>query len=253
MKADITRFELLDYAGSEAINALCTNLSFTGKDKKIIMVTSCQASEGKSFLSMNIMRTLTQLGKQVVLVDADLRRSVINTQFGIRLPQGAMGLAHHLAGMCAVEDILYDTNYSGAYFVPVGRTVTNSLALLNTPMLGRLLKLISTNVDYVLVDSAPIGAIIDAAEIAKSCDGALVVVTYNQVSRRELAEARQQIEMAGCQVLGAVLNSVDPNTIGGRKYYYYKQHYGAHGVYTDQKARPIPSTSSVLGKRKKTK
>jgi capsular exopolysaccharide synthesis family protein len=237
MTAEITRFEQLDYAGSEAINTLCTNLSFTGKDKKIIMVTSCRAAEGKSFLALNIMRTMSQLGKRVVLVDADLRRSVINIQFGIRLPYVAFGLAHYLAGMCAQEDILYETDYPGAFFIPVGRTVTNSLALLNTPLLGRLLRQLAPNSDYVIVDSPPIGAIIDPAEIAKSCDGALIVVTYNQVSRRELAEARRQIEVSGCEVLGAVLNNVDPKALSGRKYYYYNKHYGAYGEDSSRKSK----------------
>ena len=243
MIAEFTRFDPLDYMASEAINTLCTNLSFTGKDKKIIMITSCQASEGKTFLSLNMMRTLTQLGKRVVLVDADLRRSMMKTQFGIRYPYEAYGLAHYLAGMCTQEQIIYETNITNAYIIPVGRTVTNSLALLNTPLLGRMLKQLATNVDYVLVDAPPIGAIIDPAEIAKSCDGALIVVTYNSVSRRELAEVKQQIEMAGCEVLGAVLNNVDPNALGGKKYYYYKQQYKAledrqdHNVKTTRSAR----------------
>ncbi len=251
MKAEITRFELLDYAGSEAINTLCTNLSFTGRDKKIIMVTSCQASEGKTFLTLNIMRTLAQLGKRVVLVDADLRRSVMNSRFGIRIPYGSYGLAHYLAGMCDSTDIVYDTNILGAYLIPVGRTVTNSLALLNTPLLGEMLAAMAVDVDYVLVDAPPVGAIIDPAEIAKSCDGALIVVSHNAVSRKELLEAKQQIEMTGCEVLGAVLNNVDLDTLGSKKYYYYKKQYKKHyNDYNDVKARPMQKTSSAARKDK---
>lgn len=228
MTAEFTRFDPLDYMANEAINTLCTNLSFTGKHKKIIMITSCQAFEGKTFLSLNIMRSLAHLGKRVVLVDADLRRSEMKTRFGIRFPQEAYGLAHYLAEMCTHEQIIYDTNIPNAFIIPVGRTVTNSLALLNTPLLELLLQQLAGNVDYVLVDAPPIGVIIDPAEIAKSCDGALIVVTHNAVSRKELAEAKQQIEMAGCEVLGAVLNNVDPNALGGKKkYYYYKQQYKA--------------------------
>ncbi|HSK68159.1 MAG TPA: CpsD/CapB family tyrosine-protein kinase [Candidatus Limnocylindria bacterium] len=225
MTAEITRLPLLDYAGAEALNVLCTNLSFTGRDRRVIMVTSCVEAEGKSFVSMNLARTLSQLGKRVVLVDADLRRSVLNSRYGIRLPQGAFGLAHYLADMCPPEGVLYDTNYPGVYFIPVGRTVTNSLALLNTPRLGELLHRLATQVDYVIVDTPPVGAVIDPAEIAKSCDGALIVVSSGKVRRRDLSETRQQIEMAGCEVLGAVLNGVDPNALGSRRYYYAKKYY----------------------------
>ena len=77
----IGRFPRLGYAGSEAINTLCTNLTFSGESVKKIMLTSCHASEGKSHLSMNIMRTMARLGKSVVLVDADLRRSMIDSRF----------------------------------------------------------------------------------------------------------------------------------------------------------------------------
>ena len=63
-KLELVRFRALDYACKEAINTLCTNLTFVGNEKRIIMVTSSQAHEGKSFISMNIMRTLAQLGKK---------------------------------------------------------------------------------------------------------------------------------------------------------------------------------------------
>ena len=140
MKVEFTNFGNLDYAGGEAINTLCTNLSFMGQDKKIIMFTSCQESEGKTFLSLNMARTMTQLGKRVVLIDADLRRSVMNARFGIHLPLDAKGLAHYLAGMCQKEEIIYETKYPNAWFIPVGHLVTNSLALINKPILGQLLQ-----------------------------------------------------------------------------------------------------------------
>ncbi len=76
------RFPTLSYAGGEALNTLCTNLSFSGENVKKIMVTSCRAAEGTSFLSMNIMRTMAKFGKTVALVDADLRRSMISSQYG---------------------------------------------------------------------------------------------------------------------------------------------------------------------------
>ena len=80
----INRFPPLSYAGAEAVNMLCTNLSFSGENVKKVMLTSCHASEGKSYLSMNIMRTYAKLGKSVVLVDADLRRSMIVQKYGIQ-------------------------------------------------------------------------------------------------------------------------------------------------------------------------
>ena len=80
----IGRFPSQSYSVSEAVNTLCTNLSFSGENVKKIMITSCHAAEGKSYLSMNIMRTMAKFGKNVVLVDADLRRSVITKESALQ-------------------------------------------------------------------------------------------------------------------------------------------------------------------------
>lgn len=229
-RLEFVRFRALDYACKEAINTLCTNLTFVGSDKRVIMVTSTQAHEGKSFLTMNIMRTLSQLGKKVVLVDCDLRRSQIAAKFGVRITEGSgYGTVHYLAGMCSINDVLYETNLPGAYMIPVGREVTNSLALLSTPRLKQMFKALQERFEFVIVDAPPVGVIIDAAEIAKSCDGTIFAVRYNTVSRRELLEAKNQIARTGCAILGAVLNDVDLETLSSKKYYNksYYTHYNS--------------------------
>ena len=240
-KVEITRFAELDYACSEALNTLCANLSFVGSGKKKIMITSSRASEGKSFLAMNMMRTLAALGRKVVLVDADLRRSLIVNRYGVRLQnENHQGLAHYLAGMCALEDILCSTDIVGAYMVTSGREVSNSLSLLTTPLLATLLDTLARDFDVVLIDAPPVGVIIDAAEIAKSCDGTLLIVSYNETNRRELSESKKQIERTGCPVLGAVLNNVTFDTLSSKKYYYskyYYSHYAKSGERTEKKPR----------------
>ena len=229
-KLELVRFRTLDYACKEAINTLCTNLTFVGNEKRIIMVTSTQAHEGKSFLSMNIMRTLAQLGKKVVLVDCDLRKSQIAAKYGVRIQEGTgYGTVHYLAGMCSLNDVIYETGIPGAYMVPVGREVSNSLALLSTPRLRQMLSAMEERFDFVIVDAPPVGVIIDAAEIAKSCDGVIFAVRYNMIGRRELLEAKNQIARTGCEVLGAVLNDVDLDALSSKKYYNksYYTHYNS--------------------------
>ncbi len=238
-RIEFSRFGELDYTGAEALNTLCTNLTFSGEGVRKIMTTSCHSFEGKSFISMNMMRTFAKLGKRVVLVDADLRKSVILSKYGGRVQQGVrFGLAHYLAGMCSMEDALYETNFPGAYIVPVGREVRNSLSLLSTPKLHQLLDTLAERFDFVLVDAPPVGLIIDAAEIAKSCDGVLLVVNYNAIGRRELIDAKQQIARTGCQILGAVLNNVTFNSYSSKKYYYknyYRTYYESGDYYSASK------------------
>lgn len=224
----IKKFPELDYAGTEAINTLCTNLTFTGAKFKRIMMTSVMSTEGKTFLSMQIMRTLSELGKRVALVDADLRRSTIDATYRLQYAdKEKYGLSHYLARKCELDDTIYMTDLKRAYYVPIGYAVNNSLTLLNSPRFPMLLDQISPNVDYIIIDAPPIGAIVDALEIAKSCDGAILTTGYNQVRRRDLLEARLQIEKAGCEVLGIVINNVPLKVYNNKNYkgHGYKGYY----------------------------
>ena len=230
----ITKFPALDYAGNEAFNTLSTNLSFAGANVKKIMITSCHAAEGKSYLSMNLMRTLAQRGIKVALVDADLRRSMVNSDYGLKFEDGrsdGKGLSHFLAGMVGMDEVIYQTDIPNAIMVPVGRDVPNPLALLTNHHFAELLDMLASMADYVIVDAPPVGVVIDAAEIAKACDGTLIAVNYNDVSRQELLDVKQQIEQTGCPILGTALNQVDYDNYMGRKYYKSYSKYGKYGYY----------------------
>ncbi len=218
-KLEVTRFKELDYACSEAVNTLCTNLTFMGSGKKKIMLTSCVAHEGKSFISMNLMRTFAQLGHKVLLIDADLRRSQIAVQYRLRYLLGGEGLTHYLAGKNSLDEVVYETDIPGAYMVPAGYLVSNSLALLSSGRFGQMLAELEDRFEYILVDAPPVGTIIDAAEIAKHCDGTVFVVKYNAISRKELQAAKQQIMRAGCEIMGVVLNDVEFDSLISKKYY----------------------------------
>ena len=228
----IRRFPALSYARAEAINTLCINLTFSGENVRKIMVTSSHASEGKSSLSMNIMRTMANMGRKVALVDADLRRSVLTSDYAIKANDGKrlLGLAHLLAGKAGENDVVYSTDIPGAYFVPIGRTLSNPLPLLNSERFRELLDHLAEQVDYVIVDAPPVGTVIDGAQIAKSCDGTLLVVAYNTVHRQELIETKDQLEATGVPILGTVLTMVKFDNYVSRKYY-YKSYYSKYGAY----------------------
>lgn len=226
----IGNFPKLGYACDEAFNTLCTNITFSGENVKKIMITSTFSNEGKSFIAMNIMRTLARFGKTVTLVDADLRRSVIASDYGLQFSdENKFGLAHMLAGMAGEADIVYRTDIPNAWMVPMGRAVSNPLPLLNSPKFTHFLDNLARTVDYVIVDSPPVGTVIDAAQIAKSCDGTLIAVRYNNVRRQDLISVKEQLEQTGCPVLGTVLNQVELDSYENRKYYsksyYYKYNY----------------------------
>lgn len=249
----IRQFSALSYAGQEAVNALCTNLTFSGENVKKIMITSSHSMEGKSFLAMNILRTMARYGKKAVLVDADLRMSAIASRFGFQYqqPDNEAGLAHFLAGMVDESDVVYATSINGAYIVPVGRRVSTPMPLLNSVRLNELLTHLAELFDFVLIDAPPVGAVIDAAEIAKSCDGVLVVVSYDDVHRQELLDVKLQLEQTGCPVIGAVLNQVEKDDYFGRKY--YKSYYSEYGSDARKKGRLSQGKKGVFRRKEHAK
>lgn len=234
-KAVIHSLKEMDYAGTEALNTICSNLSFAGKNLKKIVFTSCSASEGKTFLTMQIAVNLARRGKKVVLIDVDLRRSVMASRHHINLGDRPEGLVHYLTGHCPIDDIIYETNIPNAYLIPVGRNTANPIPLLNSPDFLTLLDYCAQNFDLVLLDVAPIGLVIDAAEVAKFCDGTVLIARYRKTRARELALAKQQIEQANCQVIGCVINAVTLDSLSAKKNYRssYYSHYNS--VYAGKK------------------
>ena len=222
------RFPALGYAANEAMNTLCTNLTFSGAEYRKILITSSHASEGKSFLSMNVARTLATIGYRVVLVDCDLRRSELMRRYFKTEESHYKGTSHYLAGMANLDDVLYETETPNMHFVPRGRAITNSLPLVSSDRMEDLLDRLAQTHDFVIVDAPPVGMIVDAARIAAVCDGTLLVVNYNSVRRRELIDTKAQIEQSGCPILGTVINQADFKDYVNRKYYnrnyssYYK-------------------------------
>lgn len=239
---NITRFPSLDYACTEAMNTLCTNLSYCGTDIRTILFTSRYEQEGKSSITMNVMRTLAGYGKKVLLVDADLRCSTLARRYRFTYAQREnAGLAQHLAGMCELQDVVYRTNLPGAFILPAGHEVLNSMQLLASYRYGEMMDALRDEFDIVLVDSPPAGLIVDAIEIARYCDGAVIVVEYNRGRVQDVADVAANLAKTGCKVLGAVMNGVNLKSFRNRKYYYRSERYSAyyhHYGGTDAHAEP---------------
>ena len=121
---------------------------------------------------------------------------------------------------------IYETNVPNIYFIPIGTDVQAPLSLIATPDFDTLVKTLSTSFDLVIIDAPPVGLVIDAAEIAKSCDGSVLVLEYAKTHRRALAEAKQQMERTGTPILGCILNKVTMDRLSTKKYYSYGGKYG---------------------------
>ena len=226
---EVSNFPQLDYVCNEAMNTLCTNLSYCGKDIRKIMITSRYAEEGKSYIAMNLLRTFSQLGKRTVLIDTDLRASGIQSDYRLRYStQSHYGLSEYLSGICGLDEAVYQTNLPNTYMIPAGHEAPNPLQLLDTRLMGELIEQLAEQFDVVLVDTPPVGVLADAVALAKFCDGALLVVGYCKGKQQEIGDAVENIKQTGCKVLGAVFNGVKFNSMSNRHYYYSSERYASH-------------------------
>ena len=228
----------MPYDVNEAMKLLRTNLQFCGKDKKVIMITSTLADEGKSTVSINLCRSLAQLGSRVILLDADMRKSVLADR--ISKEKNLPGLSHLLSARSGLEDVLMETDMENFHMILAGRVPPNPAELLSGARMHKLIEICREEYDYVIVDCPPINLVVDAAIVAPLCDGIVMVVCSGNVPYRLAQGALDQLQATGCPVLGAVLNMVDQKN---EKYYYRKGYYSKgyyqkyYGEYSSRNSR----------------
>lgn len=207
-----------DFFTQEAFKTLRTNLQFCGQDIRTVVITSCNENEGKTTISLQLGKSLAELGKRVLVIDADMRKSVMagrNTT-----ASSPVGLSETLTGQRAVTDCLYETQYKNLEIMFAGKYPPNPVELLSGKNFDSLLKAVRNSYDYVLLDLPPLGSVIDAAVIAAKCDGTILVISDNRVRSRQAMEVVDQLKKCGSKILGVVRNNVRSGSGG-----YYKKYY----------------------------
>ena len=198
----------LPYAVEETLNRLRVNIKFCGKNTKIILVTSSIPNEGKSFTSVNLWKMLAEAGFPTVLVDVDLRKSVLQDRHSFDSEDELKGLDYYLSGLAEYQDVLCETNIKNGYIIPCTNVLENPSALLEDARMKELFGQLSENFRYVIVDSPPLNSVADGTQIAALCDGAILVVRSGETSRALIKDSLRQLERANCKLLGTVLNRV---------------------------------------------
>ena len=216
----------------ESLRALRTNIQFCGDDVRVILFTSTVPDEGKSTVVLDLARSMGESGKKVLLIDTDMRKSVIIREYGVRIGshRQIVGLSHYLSGQKKLDEVLYETSFRGVDILFAGRSVPNPTEMLGKHYFTDLLEYGREHYDYVLIDCAPVTAAIDAVFVASYCDGAVIVIEQGNVGSRAIADCKQQLENSGVRILGAVLNKVHMEANRYGKYYghYYGHYYGRY-------------------------
>ena len=234
---ELVRFGKLkeqSYTMKESLRALKTNIQFCGDDIQRILITSSVPNEGKSTVAMDLARSLTESGKRVLFIDTDMRKSVLVGRLRAKTASGndICGLSHYLSGQKKLEEVLYGTEVPRLFMIFAGPSVPNPTEILEKKYFEELLEFGKEHFNYIVLDCAPIGAAIDAAVVAKHCDGALLVIAQGMASARMIQGVKKQLEASGVRILGAVLNKVKAKKSSHEKGYYgnyYGSYYGKEG------------------------
>ncbi len=215
-----TNQKTTNYFFEEAIKTLRTNLQFSGKHNKVVLLTSVYSNEGKSDVSFNLAVELGKAGKKVLLIDADIRKSVFKSRYDIK--EETQGLSEYLSGQVEqIDEVVCKTNYENLYIILAGAYAPNPSEILGDEQFGQLLKAARQVFEYVIVDTPPLGTVVDAAVIAQYCDGAVMVIQSGAASYRACQKVKSQLERSGCKLLGAVLNKVSSK---GKNSSHFKYH-----------------------------
>ena len=168
-----------DYHYNEAIKTLRTNIQFCGNGIKTIMLTSSLPDEGKSDITFAMASSLAQIGKRVVMIDADIRKSVLVSRY--QLEHEVPGLSQYLSGQRPLE---HDTNIENLSIIFAGPYSPNPAELLEESLFSDMISKLKEKYDYVIIDTPPMANLIDGAIVARQCDGAVMVIESGSISYR---------------------------------------------------------------------
>jgi len=224
-----------EHPSVEGYRSLRTNLQFLGMEKgiKSVLVTSARPEEGKSTVLINLAVALAEMGRRVIMVEADLRRPALEKfiwgKSSIKRPEVREGgLTAVLAGNLSLEEALVESPFPNLRVLVSGIKPPNPAELVSSTRMGQLIREAAANADYVLVDAPPILAISDAVALSSMVDGVLLVALYGEADRDSSRHCVSLLKRVDANIIGVVINNVAPRDRYG--YYYHYYYYSGAGA-----------------------
>jgi receptor protein-tyrosine kinase len=205
---------------AEAYRTLRTAVEFLAQESgaKVILVTSPRPGEGKSSVAANLAVTAAQAGRNVVLIDGDLRKPQIHRSFGVRNDRG---LSTVLTGECSLSKAVKRLDAEkNLVIVPAGPPPPNPAELLLSDRLGKAIEGLARAADLVFIDAPPVLPVTDSTILAQQCDAVLLAATFGLSDRREWAETIERLEVIKAPVMGTVLSRPDSRVEPTPTYHY---------------------------------
>ncbi len=233
----------LNQTVEEAYKVLRANIQFCESNKKIrtFALTSYGPGEGKSTTSINLSISMAKAGMRVLYVDADLRKPM---PFKYFMSSNLKGLTNYILGQVKLEEIINKTDIEGFSFITCGIKVNNPGELITSVKFSNFIHGLAELFDIVIIDTPPLGSVIDAAVIAAQVDGTIIVIEANAVKCQNALRMKDQLIKANANILGTVLNKINKSE--------YKSYYGSYDYYSSNK-KYIKKWSEVIKALKRGK
>lgn len=229
MIANLNITEKLNVPVEEAYKVLRANIQFCGFNKKVktLAITSCNPGEGKTTTAVNLSISMARAGMKVLLIDADLRKPMVMKRLGYN---NEVGLSNLIAGYSTPEETITRTNTENFFYIACGPKPPNPAELISSSAFKEFLNQMESLYDIIIIDTPPLGAVIDCAVVSAQVDGTLIVIESNEVEYQQVLRVKEQLEKVGAGILGVVLNKI-------RKHQYkeYCNNYNYYG--TDRKMK----------------
>lgn len=210
---------------SETYRSLRTALLLSSaRELKVVAVTSAVAGEGKTATASNLAVVLAQLGRQVLLVDCDLRKPRLHQVFHV---SNRFGLVNQLTASAEPDVVYLPTEVPNLWLTPSGPIPPNPSELLASDRMREWLRTVRARFDFVVIDTPPALAVTDATIVGMLVDGVVLTLRSGKVTREEARLCRDRLRQAGIKILGAVLNRYRSLQTGLGKRYRYYESYGA--------------------------
>ncbi len=246
---------------SESFRTLRTAVKFLCLEKgiKTILISSSSAGEGKSTAAINLAITLAQSGCKTLLVEADLRKPVVAGIFGIDREPGLCDailgncdwketvrtVADLMMGAMNMEEIMVTPGFDNLHIITSGAIPPNPSEIINSQRMTEFLAQAKAVYDVVIVDTAPILPVTDAAILGSKMDGMIILYRVGKIARGALKRAKMQMDQVKANILGVILNGLKPEMSSDYQQYGYDRYYAYHDTGVPVK---LPWYRSVVEK-----
>lgn len=199
-----------------------------------VVMTSSHPAEGKTSTALNLAAVLGQLGRRVLLIDADLHKPRLHEVFHV---SNRHGLVSILAENDDPTKAIVQTQAPGVFLLPAGPTTPNPSGLLSSKAMAALLRIAREKFDHIIIDTPPVSPISDALLLGSLADGIVLCVHAGKTPRDVVARVRDDIYRANVRILGVLLNNLEEDGSSYGKYYY--RHYYGEGETAEAAGTPF--------------